>query len=73
MPPAATLSLLAQQMNTLQKGVDEIKNDVKSITTLDVERRMSRLESTVTWLSRTIGAAFISGGAAAAYALLTRH
>jgi hypothetical protein len=56
-----TLSLLAERLAQAQVGIDKIQDDLKTVNEQALNRRLSDLEDTVRWLTRTVAAALISG------------
>jgi hypothetical protein len=65
-----TLSLLAERLGTAQQGIDQIQKDLKTVNEQALDRRVSKLEDTVRWLTRTVAAALISGVGAVIVALV---
>jgi hypothetical protein len=64
-----TLSLLAERLGQAQQGIDQIQKDLKTVNEQALDRRVSKLEDTVRWLTRTVAAALISGIGAVVVAL----
>lgn len=65
-----TLSLLAERLGQAQQGIDQIQRDLKTVNEQALDRRVSKLEDTVRWLTRTVAAALISGVGAIVVALV---
>lgn len=59
--PVVTLSLLAERLAQAQNGIDQIQRDLKTVNEQALDRRVSKLEDTVRWLTRTVAAGLISG------------
>lgn len=73
MPSASTpvtLSLLAERLGQAQQGIDQIQKDLKTVNEQALDRRVSKLEDTVRWLTRTVAAALVSGVGAVVVALV---
>jgi hypothetical protein len=56
-----SLSLLAERLQTAQMGIDQIQKDLKLVADQALNMRVTKLEDTVRWLTRTVAAALISG------------
>jgi hypothetical protein len=56
-----SLSLLAERLATAQMGIDQIQKDLKLVADQALNMRVTKLENTVQWLTRTVAAALISG------------
>lgn len=68
--PTVTLALLAEKIGVAQSGIDQIQKDLKTVSDQALNLRVSKLESTVTWLSRTVAAAIVSGIVGVVFALV---
>lgn len=66
-----TLSLLAERLGQAQQGIDQIQKDLKTVNEQALDRRVSKLEDTVRWLTRTVAGALISGVGAIIVAIVT--
>lgn len=77
MPPSGTLpvtlGLLAERLAQAQQGIDQIQRDLKTVNEQALDRRVSKLEDTVRWLTRTVAAALISGVGAVIVALVVNN
>lgn len=67
---AVTLSLLAERLATAQYGIDQIQRDLKLVADQALNLRVTKLEDTVRWLTRTVAGALISGVGAIAVAIV---
>lgn len=65
-----TLSLLAERLSQAQQGIDQIQKDLKTVNEQALDRRVSKLEDTVRWLTRTVAGALVSGVGAIVVALV---
>jgi hypothetical protein len=65
-----TLSILGERLTRAQLGIDQIQKDLKTVNEQALDRRVSKLEDTVRWLTRTVAAALISGIGAVIVALV---
>lgn len=70
MAPTMTLGLLAERLQTAQAGIDEIRSEIKTVTDQALDRRLSKLEDTVRWLTRTVAATIISAIGSVVFALI---
>lgn len=65
-----TLSLLAERLGQAQQGIDQIQRDLKTVNEQALDLRVSKLEDTVRWLTRTVAGALVSGVGAIVVALV---
>jgi hypothetical protein len=65
-----TLSVLAERLTQALVGIEQIQKDIKTVSEQALDRRVSKLEDTVRWLTRTVAAALISGVGAVIVALV---
>lgn len=68
-----TLGLLAERLGQAQLGIDQIQRDLKTVNEQALDRRVSKLEDTVRWLTRTVAAALVSGVGAVVVSLLVNR
>lgn len=64
-----TLSLLAERLSQAQQGIDQIQRDLRTVNEQALDLRVSKLEDTVRWLTRTVAGALVSGVVAVVLAL----
>jgi hypothetical protein len=57
---SVTLGQLADRLQIAQNGIDQIQKDLKTVNDQALDRRVSKLEDTVRWLTRTVAATLIS-------------
>lgn len=67
---AVTLSLLAERLAQAQSGIDQIQRDLKTVGDQALNLRVTKLEDTVRWLTRTVAGALVSGVGAIVVALV---
>lgn len=67
-----TLSLLAERLQQAQSGIDQIQKDLKTVGDQALNLRVTKLEDTVRWLTRTVAGALVSGVGAIIVALVMR-
>lgn len=65
-----TLSLLAERLAQAQSGIDQIQKDLKTVNDQALNLRVTKLEDTVRWLTRTVAGALVSGIGAIIVALV---
>jgi ABC-type enterochelin transport system ATPase subunit len=66
------MSQLAERIDGVKGSVDAVAKDVKAIKDQALDRRLSSLESTVTWLSRLLVGAVVMFIVAVISAIATR-
>lgn len=69
-PTPVTLSLLAERLSQAQQGIDQIQRDLRTVNEQALDLRVSKLEDTVRWLTRTVAGALVSGVGAIVVALV---
>jgi uncharacterized coiled-coil protein SlyX len=58
--PVVTLGTLAEKLIAAQTGIDQIQVELRKVNEQALDRRVSKLEDTVKFLSRTVAATLIS-------------